>query len=960
MIENRNDTGYCNANIKKSVEAIEQYFKSAEKIEIEMINAFCEKKLFGNFYKIFLNTAFLYFNEKSNLLLEKGFGNIIDQVYERIEKIPIRILIEDIHKQRNEQKLLGKNIYDEYQYYQTAILSSTVYATKIWATYPVMKALILHQIYQFIEYLCEIERAINRDKGVIVEKFCSNKVFNKVLDIKLNLSDPHRNGRTVAKVDLDNGYSIIYKPHNLKKEVLMNEIYQVFMENSTFQFRIFDVLDRQTYGWEEYIATKECSSEDEVVRYFERMGAILFICYLFGATDIHCENIIASGEFPVLIDLETIPGIILKENPRTAEEFVSKKISNSVIRTGILPTIVWGKNGEGVMVSALGKSKNMKSPFNLPYVKEAFSSAIHISYVKKDISVTGSLPIMQGNIVDATTYSTQICRGFEKAYRLYMNLQTQLSDMVRAVLEQKGRVIFRHTQQYSMYSNISFYPQFLRSWEEREKFFDTLNVHKKYAELYQYEKMTLNAMDIPVFEVDVKRGTTYDGDSREYRLQNFNIDDGYYKMKHFCESDLAYQEKCIKLSLDMLTDRRLPKLLNVNEPEGITAKEKIVANIADYICESAVIFEGNISWDNLTFYDNNTWRLVPIDLDLYDGIGGIAIFLASINMTYPSEKYKKILKLIQNKLFVYTDYNGHSMENPRTKDCGILKGEGSIVYTYLLLYKITGDKKFLDYAEKHYSQYEKIFLQCQNPDYLSGSAGAIIVLVKLYSETGNKKYLNVAEMLGEKIWKKAKKQKEGYGIVSENDKLPPLAGMAHGTSGYIIAYAYLYEQIRRPEYFDRIIELLKYEDSLFDSELRNWIDFRENGERRNTIAWCHGAPGIAVARLKLSNMEQFRYMKEIEKDIDKCRHAIEINKKNDSLCLCHGLSGNYWIKKNIYEIKSINNGQKIQEDLMKIVNRVEYILGILPRERYNVSLMTGITGIGLLLNDEVLCREIFL
>lgn len=953
-------TEYRTAEIKKAIETLTAITDKTSEIDIKMIDVFCRKKIFGNFYKVFFKIAITYFRLKTNLYQEISVEDMLEQIYERIENIPIRVLIEDIHKEKDTHRLVGKNSYEEYEYYQTVILGNSEYVEKLCNQYPVMKELILYQIYQLVEYIGEIENALHIDKVIIEKVFCNNIRFDGISNITLNLSDPHRNGKTVAKIDLDNGHSIIYKPHNLKKEMLMNEIYQVFMENSSFQFEILEVIDRETYGWEKYIEAKECNTEDGVKRYFERMGYLLFICYLFGATDIHCENIIASGQFPVLIDLETIPGIILKEILHTVEEYVGKKINNSVIRTGILPTAVWGKNGEGVIVSALGISTNMKSPFNLPYIKDAFSSDVHIEYAPKDISVKDSLPIFQGNIVGAASYCDQICNGFEEAYYLFIKLQTKMETIIKNVLKQKGRLIFRHTQQYSMYLNISFYPQFLTSWKERYQFFDTLKEHKQYVELHQYEKKALQEMNFPIFEVDVKNGCIYDGELKEYSLQNFDIDKDYYKVNHLCKSDLAYQKKCIKLSLDMLTERILPELSNVKEYEGITCEEKIVTNIADYICESAVIFEGDISWDNLTFYDNSTWKLVPIGLDLYDGIGGIAIFLASVNMTHPSKKYEKILKLIEKKLFAYTNQKECPMQNLRTKDSGILKGEGSIVFTYILLYKITGDKKFLDFAEKHYSQFEEIFLQCQNPDYLSGSAGAIIVLVKLYSETGNKKYLNVAEMLGEKIWKKAKKQKEGYGIVSENDKLPPLAGMAHGISGYIMAYAYLYEQIQRPEYFDRIIELLKHEDSLFDSELRNWIDFRENGERRNTIAWCHGAPGIAVARLKLSNMEQFRYMKEIEKDIDKCRHAIEINKKNDSLCLCHGLSGNYWIKKNIYEIKSINNGQKIQEDLMKIVNRVEYILGILPRERYNVSLMTGITGIGLLLNDEVLCREIFL
>lgn len=410
----------------------------------------------------------------------------------------------------------------------------------------------------------------------------------------------------------------------------------------------------------------------------------------------------------------------------------------------------------------------------------------------------------------------------------------------------------------------------------------------------------------------------------------------------------------------MLTERILPELSNIKKYESIICKEEIVTNIADYVCSSAVVFEGDISWDNLTFYDNNTWRLTPINLDLYDGVGGIAIFLASVNMKHPSEKYKKILKLIEKKLFTYTNQKKCCMQNLRTKDSGILKGEGSIVYTYLLLYKITGDKKFLSFAEKHYSKFEEIFFQCENPDYLSGCAGAIIVLVKLYTETNAKKYLDVAEILGEKIWKMAKKQKEGYGIVSEHDDLPPLAGMAHGASGYIMAYAYLFEQVPKHRYYERIIALLTYENSLYDSKECNWKDVRKTGMEKNTIAWCHGAPGIALARLKLIRMTAFRKERRVGIDIDKCQDALERNWKMESLCLCHGLAGNYWIEKCILEMKSINNEQESLKHFAEILNRVENFSGMLPRERYNVSLMTGITGIGMLLNAEEMCREIFL
>lgn len=959
MTQNRGSIKRYNVTVKKAVEVMEKYFERATEKEIEIVNTFCEGKHFGNFYKFFLNTAFLYFTEKNILLPEDGFDGIIDQVYERIEKIPIRVLVEDINKQRVEGNLFGENTQDEYLYYQRVLLSDAAYVIKLCDKYPVMKELILHQIYQFIEYLREIEDSINGDREIIIQRFCNGKSFQKVSNIQLNLSDSHRNGKTVAKIVLDNGYSLIYKPHSLRKELLFNEIYRFFMENSNLTFRYLKVTDRTKYGWEECIETKGCNAEDEIKRYYERMGVILFICYLFGVTDIHCENIIAYGEYPILIDLETMPGTVLNNPANTAEEYANKKISHSVLRTGILPTVVWGKNGGGVILSALGNAAKVMIPFQLPYLKKPFTSEVHISYLKKSMDVKGSMPAFQGKEIGASAYAVQICRGFEVSYRWYMRFFKEIENLNQAVLEQRGRFIIRHTQQYSMYQNISFYPQFLKNWESRYEFFDSLKQLKKYTQLYQYEKRALQKMDIPIFEADIINGKVYDGEGREYCLDDFIPDKSFYQRKHICEKDLQYQIKCMELSLDMLTERRLPEIIHKKE-EMVLSKERIVRNIANNLCDSVVISGEDITWDNIVYYDDKTWKLAPMGLELYDGLAGIAVFFASLCTTCSTEKYQKLFKLTCNKLFAYTDQNRDFAQGTQINNSGLLKGEGSILYAYLLLYKITGEQKFLFYAEKHSMYFEKVLLQYENVDYLSGSAGAVIVLVKMYAETNHRKYLDAAVFLGEKIWKRAKKQAYGYGIEREDGGLP-LAGMAHGTSGYLMAYAYLLENLNETKYRNRIEELLAYENSLYNSQNSNWKDLRKaEEESQYTTAWCHGAPGIAIARMKLNGMEAFAENQTVREDIFCCLHVLEQNKKDNSICLCHGLAGNLWIMNYLSEWCGSDEGKAGQRKSEELLKRMSNPLNILPRERYNLSLMTGVTGIGLFLNDEKLCRDIFL
>lgn len=46
----------------------------------------------------------------------------------------------------------------------------------------------------------------------------------------------------------------------------------------------------------------------------------------------------------------------------------------------------------------------------------------------------------------------------------------------------------------------------------------------------------------------------------------------------------------------------------------------------------------------------------------------------------------------------------------------------------------------------------------------------------------------------------------------------PLAGMSHGNSGFLMAYAALYECNHKAEYADKIQLLLRYEDFLYSEK----------------------------------------------------------------------------------------------------------------------------------------------
>ena len=57
------------------------------------------------------------------------------------------------------------------------------------------------------------------------------------------------------------------------------------------------------------------------------MGIHLFLGYALGATDLHGENIIAHGEYPVIIDMETYPGYLKQQSEKDGSSVEEKTLN---------------------------------------------------------------------------------------------------------------------------------------------------------------------------------------------------------------------------------------------------------------------------------------------------------------------------------------------------------------------------------------------------------------------------------------------------------------------------------------------------------------------------------------------------------------------------------------------------------------------------------------------------------
>ena len=83
-----------------------------------------------------------------------------------------------------------------------------------------------------------------------------------------------------------------------------------------------------------------------------------------------------------------------------------------------------------------------------------------------------------------------------------------------------------------------------------------------------------------------------------------------------------------------------------------------------------------------------------------------------------------------------------------------------------------------------------------------------------------------------------------------------LTGYSHGAAGAGVALLELGAAVRDDTFKETGLAAFAYERRWYSAAQANWPDFRRSGGGRSRIsqrfstAWCHGAPGIALSRLR--------------------------------------------------------------------------------------------------------------
>ena len=788
-----------------------------------------------------------------------------------------RVLTLELHVARLEERLTGDNPQERFHSFIEQ-LSRTETRLALLEEYAPLARLLLGTVDHWVHYSLEFLAHLCADWAEIRQILAPQSDPGTLAEVTGGIGDLHRQGRSTLKLRFASGFQLMYKPRSLAIDVHFQQLLAWLNARGEHPaFLTIEMLDKGSYGWSEFVVSQDCTSVEEIGRFYERQGGYLALFYALEGTDMHHENLIASGEHPVMTDLEALFHPDLRSlMPAEAQGVAHTTMRASVLRVGLLPQRIWGNQEQaGVDISGLGGKGGQLSP--RPVLQVEAQRTDQMRFIRQQVQMPEqrNRPTLRGESVEILDYLDQFLQGFSKVYRLLMtHRDALLAGPLQAFAPDPIRVIVRPTRTYAQLLTESFHPDLLRDMLERDRFFDHLWAgmeHQPYLKrLLAAERADLHAGDIPMFTT--RPGSRDLFTSQEECIPEFLAEPGLDLVKRrlegLSEEDLARQLWFIQASFATIpmgsghlnyTSSRLAPTESQATPERLIQAACVVG---DRLAEQAVLSERGANWLGLTFIHEREWALLPAGLDLYSGVSGIAFFLAYLGAVTGEEKYIALARAACTSVQEQVKEQRESL-----RSVGAFGGWGGVIYLYAHLGVLWQDQALLGEAEDLITLLPDLIDQEQAFDVIGGSAGCIPALLSLHHARPSALTLVMAIRCGDRLLIQAPQCGADLYKAMEAGDAPtprsrPLAGFSHGAAGMALSLLKLAAVSGHERFRQGAIAAMDYERQLFSPEHQNWPDLRDLEQMGSTsvpvpepkgpsfmVTWCHGAPGIGLGRL---------------------------------------------------------------------------------------------------------------
>ncbi len=842
------------------------------------------------------------------------------------------------------------------------------HAVALLKEYPVLARYAIICIDQWVKHSLEFLHRLCADWGDIRSSFCPQHAPGVLGQLDSGAGDSHQGGQSVMILTFTSGLRLVYKPRPLGIDKHFQSLLTWLNERSSNaypSFKILNLINREKYGWVEFVANRSCTSREEVQNFYTRQGAYLALLYALEATDFHYENLIAMGEHPILIDLESLfhPHVEQVLAQGSAEAQAGDAFTASVMRVMLLPQRLFSNaESEGIEMSGLGGALGQMTPGRVLRIEWTNLDEMRFTRRYTELPEARNRPKVNEEDVEVQDYQEYIVSGFVNMYRLLMLHRENLlapAGPLAPFMQDTTRVILRPTQFYARLLQESYHPDLLHNALDRESLFDRLwkdvSLHSLLSKVITVERTELQRGDVPMFSMRLDARDLWT--SFDERPTSFFDTSGIELVRDhiqlFSESDLEKQLWFIQASLLTLEMREKEGHWvqhPVSEPILEADHSQLIAAataIGDRLQELAISGKNDTTWLGLTFVDERHWYLTPLGYDLYHGLSGVILFLAYLGNITGEERYSSLARAA----FI-TLRNQLGLLRSRITAIGF-SGWAGVMYTFTHLGILWNDSELLSEAEALVELLPPLIEKDDALDLMSGATGCIAGLISTYQCIPSVRIFETAIKCGERLLATALPMEKGLGWITMDKNSPPLTGFSHGVAGIAWALLKLANLTGQERFRTSALEALVYERSLFSSEARNWPDLRDFGAKdRNpdhpvfSALWCHGAAGIGIARL-----DSLKYLDDaiIRAEIEAAIETTLVNGFKTNHSLCHGDLGNIELLLQASRVlgptRWSSEVTKHASYVLQSIKEYGWLCGV-PREVETPGLMLGLSGIG--------------
>ncbi len=512
-----------------------------------------------------------------------------------------------------------------------------------WQMLPVLASLVTLTLVNWIRAAEEMIRALEHDHAELAATLTGSSSPLTIQSIHGDAGDLHLGGRSVMILTFADGARVVFKP----KRLAISDVFRAIVDRInaaaySTPLRVHRALVRDGHTWEEYVPHRPCDRVEQVERFYRRMGGWIRLLQVLEGRDFWLDNLIAEGEYPIFIDLETIMQPQRRDAAMSAAaERVQDRLESSPLVTNIVTMPVpIGPGIEGEDLGCFATPKAFLSPFPATDITGVPSVGMsRLGY--RTWTHPEHAPVLNERSVPADRWFPAIETGYREMAETLDALAPELLEpggLVDQLSAHPVRTIFRDTWTCIRIIHRSMAPPLLGSYPRRRQFLEQMHRDASDAAagttaVVAAEVRAMISLDVPFFSAVGDDDAIHPPDGAP--VPAFFDDTAHDRVlanlrtftRQRLEDDVALLRTSFWTAHPGTPVVGAVALRRASPPIGRTAWSDAARRIAEGLAATRTVADdGSSSWIALTYHPSaDIETCTPIGNDLLTGRAGLVI-----------------------------------------------------------------------------------------------------------------------------------------------------------------------------------------------------------------------------------------------------------------------------------------------------------------------------------------------